>query len=164
MSAYSFRNALPGDAAAVQEVVGTVLREYGMELDIADKDRDLAGIPASYTVGGGAFRVLVDGAGRVVGCGGLFPLGGPRAEIRKMYLLPEARGQGLGRALLRQLVDTARGTGLHRLTLETKSVLKEAIALYQAFGFTEIAHPQTTSRCDRTFALVLDPGAKDLAP
>jgi putative acetyltransferase len=159
MSAYSFRDALPGDAAAVQEVVGTVLREYGMELDLADKDRDLAGIPASYTSGGGAFRVLVDGAGRVVGCGGLFPLGGSRGEVRKMYLLPEARGQGLGRALLRQLVDIARSAGLQRLTLETKSVLREAIALYQAFGFTEIAHPHTTSRCDRTFALDLEPGA-----
>ena len=157
MTAYSFRDALPGDAAAVQEVVGTVLREYGMELDIADKDGDLAGIPASYTAGGGAFRVLVDGAGRVVGCGGLFPLGGRLAEIRKMYLLPEARGRGLGRALLRQLVETARSAGLHRLTLETKSVLREAIALYQSFGFTEIPHPNPTSRCDRAFAMDLVP-------
>ena len=150
---YAFRNVQPGDEAAAQLVVATVLREYGMLLDTTDTDRDLVDIRASYTARGGAFRVLVDPADHIIGCGGLYPLGGRRAEIRKMYLLPIARGRGLGRSLLQNLVDTARANGVRRLTLETKSVFQEAIALYQSFGFTEIDHQHKTPRCDRAFAL-----------
>jgi GNAT superfamily N-acetyltransferase len=158
---YTFRDAQPGDDAGVQRVVGVVLREYGMELDIADTDRDLVDIFASYTKRGGVFRVLVDKAGHIVGCGGLYPLSGHEAAIRKMYLLPMARRHGLGRALLQTLIEAARAKGVHRVSLETNSVLREAITLYRSFGFTEIAltteHAGSNKppRADQAFALDL---------
>ena len=102
-------------------------------------------------------------AGHVVGCGGLYPLSDHEAAIRKMYLLPMARGHGLGGALLQSLIEAARAKGVHRLSLETKSVLHEAIALYRRFGFTEtpLVSPHTdlpaTPRADRAFALDLVP-------
>jgi GNAT superfamily N-acetyltransferase len=136
-----------------------------MELDLAATDRDLADIPGNYTERGGVFRVLVDRVGHIVGCGGLYPLSGHEAAIRKMYLLPMARGHGLGRSLLQTLIDVARAKGIHRLRLETKSVLREAIALYRSFGFTEIAltteHTvsHNTHRADQAFALDLVPSA-----
>lgn len=152
---YGFREAQPGDEPRVQHIVATVLREYGMMLDLADTDRDIVDIQASYVARGGAFRVLVDQAGQVVGCGGLYPLDKEELEVRKMYFLPAARGRGLGRTLLQSLVDTARARDAHRVSLETKSVLVEAIGLYRSFGFAEVDREHKTARCDRAFVLDL---------
>jgi putative acetyltransferase len=126
-----------------------------MELDPEGTDRDLHDITRSYLRDGGAFRVLVDSRGAIVGCGGLFPHGPDELEIRKMYLLPPFRGRGYGRALLADLVELARIRGARRIVLETKSVLREAIALYQRFGFVEVKREILTPRCDRAFALEL---------
>jgi putative acetyltransferase len=148
-----FRDAVAGDEPSVQSVVDAVLREYGMALDTSDTDSDLIDLQASYVARGGVFRVLVNDDGAVVGCGGLYPIDRAQIELRKMYLLPAARGRGLGLALLSALVDVARQRGFTRIVLETKSVLTKAIAMYREFGFREIDSEHKTPRCDRAFAL-----------
>ena len=55
----------------------------------------------------------------------------------KMYLDSSFRGQGLGKKLLEMSLDKARELGFRRVTLETASVLKEALQLYQHYGFKE---------------------------
>ncbi|MCR4296573.1 MAG: GNAT family N-acetyltransferase, partial [Elusimicrobia bacterium] len=77
------------------------------------------------------------------------------AEVRKMYLLPETRGHGYGRELLRSLIDFARQAGFKRVVLETASVLKEAISLYRSFGFTPVQREHLASRCDQAYVLDL---------
>ena len=126
-----------------------------MALELEGTDRDLVDIAASYQRPGGAFRVLADASGNIAGCGGLYPQREREAEIRKMYLIPAMRGKGLGLTLLRNLVDIARAKGVERITLETKTVLREAIAMYQRFGFREIHLEHRTPRCDRAFELIL---------
>jgi putative acetyltransferase len=71
-------------------------------------------------------------------------------EIRKMYLLPAARGQGLGRFLLTALEGAIAHHGYHQIWVETASVLKEAVALYERNDYL----PNTgveTARCDRIY-------------
>jgi len=124
-------------------------------LDHAGTDADLADITASYLSRGGVFRVLVEPDGRIVGCGGLYPLTQTEAEVRKMYLLAHARGHGFGLALLTALIDAARARGYSAVVLETASVLKDASALYRRFGFVEATRDHLASRCDKAFRLDL---------
>jgi putative acetyltransferase len=91
----------------------------------------------------------------MIGCGGLYPLTDREAEIRKTYLLPEARGLGLGRGLLRDLLDCARQRGFTRIVLETAAVLQEAIALYRSVGSVPTTRDRLAARCDQAFALDL---------
>jgi putative acetyltransferase len=158
----TFRDARPGDEPAVVAVVSSVLAEYGLTTDPDGTDADLRDLQASYARRGGAFRVLVREDGVIVGCGGVFPLTSTEIELRKMYLLPEVRGRGLGLALLTDLVDFARARGFRAVVLETASVLKDARALYEQFGFVETRSDHLASRCDRAFRLEFMKGMKDM--
>jgi GNAT superfamily N-acetyltransferase len=59
-------------------------------------------------------------------------------EVKRMYVLPSARGQGLARQLLAELELTAKRAGQHRIILETGSKQPEAEALYRSAGYTDV--------------------------
>ena len=85
----------------------------------------------------GAFLVAyVDG--RPVGCGAVRCIGEGAAEVKRMYVRPDARSRGLGRALLGELESIARELGAERLVLETGGRQDEAMALYRGAGFAPI--------------------------
>jgi GNAT superfamily N-acetyltransferase len=73
--------------------------------------------------------------GEPVGIGGLRPLSGDDAEIKRMYVRPSARGRGVGRAILQRLIDDARALGYRTIRLDSARFMHEAHALYQGFGF-----------------------------
>ncbi|MEU4287572.1 bifunctional helix-turn-helix transcriptional regulator/GNAT family N-acetyltransferase [Kribbella sp. NPDC026596] len=73
-----------------------------------------------------------------VGCGGLKLHGDEPAEIKRMWVSPEARGLGLGRRLLVELERKAIAYGAPVVRLETNRNLTEAIALYRAAGYREV--------------------------
>jgi GNAT superfamily N-acetyltransferase len=77
--------------------------------------------------------------GRPVGCGALRMLSDGVAEVRRMWILGEARGTGVGRRILAALEAQARDMGVNTLRLETNRALKEAQALYRRCGFVEVA-------------------------
>jgi ribosomal protein S18 acetylase RimI-like enzyme len=149
------REAGPADADAIRAIVSETLAEFGFGVESSGTDADLADVPRSYQDRGGVFRVLVDEENRIVGCAGLYPLGPGVVELRKMYFRPAIRGQGLGRALLDDLLGEARRREFTRIELETASNLTAAIALYQRAGFVETDGDRHSCRCDRTFALDL---------
>jgi len=94
--------------------------------------------PQEVAQGRGAFLVA-SRDGEPVGCGAVRRLEGRTAEVKRMYVRPQERGRGVGRALLAALEDEARAMGLSRLVLETGVRQKEAIALYQRCQFSVIA-------------------------
>ena len=76
--------------------------------------------------------------GEPVGCGGVrFHPNGP-ADIKRMWVAPEARGLGLGRRLLTELEAHAAANGVRTVRLETNGTLDEAIALYRSAGYREV--------------------------
>ena len=82
--------------------------------------------------------------GEVVGGGGIFPTEGlPDAtcELVKMYLLPVARGMGLGRQLIEKCMEAARNHGFRHIYLESMPELKKALSLYEKFGFNYLCKP-----------------------
>ena len=87
--------------------------------------------------GRGAFLVVYQGA-EAVGCGALRLIDPETAEIKRMYVSPAVRGQGLGRRLVAALEAEARGLGVRRLVLETGIRQTAAMALYRATGFSPI--------------------------
>lgn len=101
----------------------------------------LADDPLALAPPSGVFVVARRGE-RVVGCAGLrlegtdVPPGA--GEIKRMWVDPEMRGQGLGRRLLAHLTDLAREAGLRRIVLDTADDLTAARALYLREGFVEI--------------------------
>lgn len=76
--------------------------------------------------------------GDPVGCGALRRLDAVTGELKRMYVEPRARGQGVGRRLLAELEHHARRLGLRRLVLETGDRQHEATRLYERAGFARI--------------------------
>jgi DNA-binding MarR family transcriptional regulator/GNAT superfamily N-acetyltransferase len=77
--------------------------------------------------------------GRPIGCGALKFHPGEPAELKRMWVAPEARGLGLGRRLLVELERHAKEAGTRVVRLETNRTLKEAIQLYRSSGYREVA-------------------------
>jgi putative acetyltransferase len=154
---FRLRSACNGDAEAVRHLVFTVLRELGFAPDTGATDSDLSDIESSYLRPGGSFDVLIDTSGEVIGTVGLFPLGGGRCELRKMYLAAGCRGRGLGKLLAGHALERARQLGFRRIELETASVLKAAGGLYESLGFRPFVPDHLSARCDRGYYLDLDP-------
>lgn len=87
--------------------------------------------------GRGTFLVMYRN-GDPVGCGALRLIDATTAELKRMYVSPPARGQGLGRQLVNALEAEARALGVRRLVLETGIRQAAALALYRATGFEPI--------------------------
>ena len=151
----TLRPATNADTAAVRDLVFGVLAEYGLKPSPDDTDTDLSDIESSYFARGGRFDVLERGDGAIIGTVGLYRVDAETVELRKMYLVPHARGRGLGRMVLEHALDEARRMGARRVTLETASVLREAIALYTRYGFRPCNAGHLSSRCDQCMALEL---------
>lgn len=100
-------------------------------------DNHFALTAAEVSEGLGVFLVARMGRGRV-GCGALRRLDSTTGEIKRMFVVPAARGMGAGRRLLTELERHARGLGLRRLVLETGERQPEANGLYESAGFVRI--------------------------
>jgi GNAT superfamily N-acetyltransferase len=87
---------------------------------------------------GGAFVVGYRGSVPVC-CGGVKRLDDARCEIKKMYVVPDLRGQGLARALLHELEEIARGLGYPIARLDTGPRQGNAEGLYRDEGYVEVA-------------------------
>jgi DNA-binding MarR family transcriptional regulator/GNAT superfamily N-acetyltransferase len=96
---------------------------------------------------------------RAIGCGALKFHSGALAELKRMWVAPDARGLGVGRRLLIELEDRARAAGAALLHLETNRALTEAITLYRHSGFVEVAPFNDEPYADHWFEKRLGPAA-----
>ncbi|MBV9048449.1 MAG: GNAT family N-acetyltransferase [Solirubrobacterales bacterium] len=77
--------------------------------------------------------------GEAIGCGAVKHHADAPAEIKRMWIAPQARGLGLGRRLLQMLEECAASDGARAAHIETSAVLTEALALYRSSGWVEVA-------------------------
>jgi GNAT superfamily N-acetyltransferase len=82
--------------------------------------------------------VAQDEEGAALGCGALRDLGDGVAEVKRMYVVPAARGRGVSKVVLAGLEDSARERGWTTLRLETGPKQPEAIGLYSRAGYRPI--------------------------
>jgi putative acetyltransferase len=149
------REASNDDVEKIKTLVFDVLREYGLEPDPYDTDSDLNNIEASYFKRGGLFEIIVDKENEVWGCVGIYPVDLHTCELRKMYFAPSIRGKGFGRKLLERTVKQAKYFGFTQIKLETASVLKAAISLYESYGFHPSDSDIHASRSDKAYYLYI---------
>ncbi len=95
----------------------------------------------------GAFLVGFE-RDRPVACGGLKRFDAETVEVKRMYVVPEARGRGLGRSLLRALEEEARRLGYRRARLDTGPRQPHARALHESAGYVPIAAYNTDPVAD----------------
>lgn len=86
----------------------------------------------------GRFVIIYDDDARPIACGAIRRRDAQSAEIKRMYVRPEARGRGISRMILRELESTAIDFGYRALVLETGLRQPEAIALYESHGYTVV--------------------------
>jgi len=154
---FKVRDWEPGDRIAAAEIVRSVLAEYSLDWEPTGADRDAVDVENFYQATGGEFWVI-EKEGQLVGTGGYYPVkrGKNAVEIRKMYLLADARGQGLGRYLLQALEQAIASRGFEQIWIETASVLAEAVQLYESSGYQPAAGVET-ARCDRVYVKFFKP-------
>lgn len=152
----TLRPAVNADRDAVMALIFEVLAEYGLKGETSGTDACVNDLEGNYAGKGGIFEVVLAADGRIVGCYGLMPHEPGVCELRKMYLLREVRGGGLGKALMERALAKARELGFRKVELDTASQLKEAIALYERFGFKTVPKAGIPARCDRAMELELE--------
>ena len=115
---------------------------------IAALDAHLNGLYAPENRHGLSVAALLDASvvflvarldGVAVGCGAVKFVSGDYAEVKRMYVMPQWRGQGVARALLTHLEWLSRQNGFHVLRLETGIHQPEAVGLYERTGFSRCA-------------------------
>lgn len=156
-SGYRIRRASDADSEAVCKLVFSVMEEFGLGTDPDGADADLKQVRSYYEKDGGWFELLQCNE-TLVGTVGMLPRADSQIELRKMYLLRSARGQGLGKALLAHAIDEARTRGFSEIVLETATVLETAIALYARFGFRRAGQEYAgcgKTACDQVWRLTL---------
>lgn len=126
------RAARPGDDIAVAAMIADYAADYEYELGAQDVVSE--GVKArEYYESGALYVAAVDD--ELVGCVAYEPWGEGRARMKRLYVLREARGKGIGRLLAQAIVDGARKDGNKTMVLDTTKGMVEARALYASMGF-----------------------------
>ena len=144
----NIRRIKPDEAAAAKRVIYRVAHEIfkdprTLEDSIAYHEsrgelEDMDNIQKNYFENGGTFLVLEDEA-QIIGTGAIRQLQDKICELKRLWLLTEYHGKGLGYRMLQELLAVARGMGYERIRLETDAVFqKRAVQFYQQIGFHEI--------------------------
>ncbi len=147
--------------ARAEEMDGVrqLLREYeasiGHDLCFQSFEAELAGLPGRYAPPKGALVVAVRNDleqplmarpiaasqknRTLAGCVAVRPLAGNEAtaEMKRLFVIPEQRGAGLGRRLAIAAIEAARAAAYRDLVLDTLASMQTAITLYQSLGFVE---------------------------
>lgn len=91
---------------------------------------------------------VAESEGKILGGGGIYPTEGlpeDTCELVKMYLLPEARGIGLGKRIIENCLKAASEQGFKNVYLETMPELRQALHVYAKFGFEYLKGPMGNS-------------------
>jgi putative acetyltransferase len=131
---------------ALLDAARTLFREYaaqlGVDLCFQNFDAELMSLPGDYAEPGGVL-LLATVDGEVAGCGALRALPevdyANACEMKRVFVRPAFRRFGLGRLLVRALMDRGIQAGYSNLLLDTLDDMEAARGLYASLGFEEIA-------------------------
>lgn len=144
MDAIQIRKIEQNDNAALAKIIRNTLTEFGANHpgtvyydEATDHLFELFQQPLSIY-----FIATIND--KMVGGGGLYPTEGlpeNTCELVKMYLLPVARGKGIGKMIIENCLQNARALGFKNVYLETMPELEQAMNVYEKFGFEYLKGP-----------------------
>jgi len=128
-----------GDIEAVRGLFLEYAASLTTDLGYQDFASELAALPGAYRPPGGSLLLATRKPGRALGCVALRPLRPQqRCEMKRLYVSPEARGHGLGKALAECAMSEAKKLGYREIYLDTLPAMEQAIAMYRSLGFAPI--------------------------
>jgi carbonic anhydrase len=128
----------PFQIAQARELFLEYAQSLGFSLCFQGFDNELATLPGDYAPPEGRLLLAYYDA-QPAACAALHKLEPGICEMKRLYLRPQFRGKGLGRALADRVVSEARQIGYQRMRLDTvEPVMKDAVVMYRKIGFREI--------------------------
>ncbi len=123
--------------------VAALFRDYAaslpVDLGFQGFDAELVDLPGKYAPPEGELLLARSGDGAALGCVALRSLESAGVcEMKRLYVRPEARGLGVGRALVAAIIAAAEQRGYAEMRLDSLPTMTEATALYRRCGFVEI--------------------------
>ena len=140
----SIRKIQPADNLSLAQIVRNTLKEFG-----ANHPGTVYYDPTTDRLfelfqKKGSIYFVAEENGIIMGGAGLYPSDGlpdDTTELVKMYLLPSARGRGLGKKLIEKVLQFAREQGYKKVYIETMPELTQALKVYEKFGFSYLDGP-----------------------
>jgi putative acetyltransferase len=146
-----------GDESAFRKLNERWISQYSK---VEEADEKVFSDPVGTILHPGGQILFAEMGGKLVGCCALVPIADREFEVAKMAVDPEFQGKGIGRSLLRAVVDAGREMGARRLYLETNHQLGPAIHLYEELGFRHVpaqrVHASPYARADVFMELFLE--------
>lgn len=139
MTGYGIRPATSHDLPRIRQLVRDYVEWIALDLAFQEIDAEIDGLPGEYAAPRGVLLVACREGDEPEAMIALRPLDGSVAEMKRLYVSPPARGNGLARALILRLMDEARALGYQEIRLDTLPMMRDAQALYAKLGFREIA-------------------------
>jgi len=131
------RATTSADLTDVRPLFRQYIEHLDFDLDFQDVEREIQSLPGPYARPKGII-LLARLNSTAVGVVATKPLDEPGVcEMKRLYVCPEVRGQGIGRALGEAILDEARERGYDTMRLDTVASMKPARSLYRSLGFTE---------------------------
>ena len=128
--------------------------EFHLYLDIQHYDDEKENPSLKYALPDGRLYLDVSDDGIARGCIALRKLSDGKGEVKRLYVRPEYRGNGIATALVERIVEDARNIGYKELYLDTLPELESAVRLYKSFGFEETGQ-YNDSPVDKTIFMKL---------
>ena len=125
------------DIETIKELFLEYARSLGFSLCFQNFQKELDELPGIYSPPEGILYLAVM-SDKPAGCVALKPIDQGICEMKRLYVRPQYRGNGIGKALAMKVINKARELSYQKMRLDTIHTMKEAIALYRSFGFYEI--------------------------
>ncbi|WP_430966655.1 GNAT family N-acetyltransferase [Spongiimicrobium sp. 2-473A-2-J] len=112
--------------------------ELGIDLTFQNFEDELQDIARQYSEPEGSLVIAYSNKKQPIGCFGIRKLDEGICELKRMYIHPEFRGQGIGNLLMKESIRAGNKLGYTKIRLDTLSTMRPAIGLYKSYGFYEI--------------------------
>lgn len=113
-------------------------KELGIDLAFQNFEDELQHIERQYGAPEGTLIIVYSDEGQAIGCFGIRKLDKEICELKRMYIHPEFRGQGIGNLLMEASIEAGSQLGYQKIRLDTLATMLPAIGLYKSYGFYAI--------------------------